>query len=296
MTVPFDPIETRLGFNDVAIVMAVPLSKDEFLEDIIGKKNGEHRGDYAMGMARRYVDATLDQLWNLAKPSIDLANELISLAKDLGIAPNRLRIHGTLQDLTEVTRANARLIYVIAHWRDDEIFDDDVSGAAQDSLIKYAQQPAAMPRDPGLYDALQTQIYRTGFDPIRNLGTQLTDVYLSVSSVEEKEGRRAFLEHVAGPSLCPGYRLEMRDGMHGARDCAAAVNSDWRGVMDLSICQSIRLAETMKAGLCDRLFFTNVKLKYPARALREVQWLLVNLKDSDHNYRELRMKVHKVFS
>ncbi|WIY24528.1 hypothetical protein [Parasedimentitalea psychrophila] len=294
---PFNPVEPIVYFDQVALLIGLPLTKAAFLEDIAAKSGGARRGDYAMGALRRLPDRSAAEVWEVAASThAKLTQDLVDMARELNLPEKQVRHEATLQDLTEVTESGARLILILAHWRDFELFDDDLTDAARKNLVAYRAAPAPAARDPGLHAVLHSRDFERSHNAIRSMGTWLNEDYLECAPIHERADRRFFLEEIAGENVFPGYALELRDGMHFAEECAKSIASDWAGILDLAVCNSAELAEVLKAEQDCRQVITNERLKHPARAIRELQWLLVQLKVGPQNYRDLRLRAHIIFS
>lgn len=292
---PFDTAMPLVCAEDVAILIGVPLTLDEFAEDIAAKQRGEHRGDYAFQSIRNDGGdlPNIEARWQSGHGRVAaLLESFITDAVKFGTLPTRIVRAATLTDLAAVSRSGAKVLMIIAHWRDAEVFDDDLSPAAVAALCRWA---ASAKHDDELAAFLRAENFVDDKEAARYLATRLTEKFLNDVPPDVCRHRRDAIERVGCDGVFPGFALELRDGMHKAGTCGTALHPGWSGIADLSICRSRELAIELKAGRDDRMIVTNREPKYPAQSVRELQAVLALLSSGARDYRQVRKKAFIIF-
>lgn len=283
-----------VSVQDTALLVALPLTKEEFLRDVENYQAPDARvakGDYAVQLMAHQLETDLGEVWDCHGAKVAaLAERLFDDAKNLDVP--RIVERANLESLSEVAADGARLILVVAHWRDYEIHATDTRPGFEANLEAYVRgNSCADAHDLGAWLTAQRQRHRGHFAS-RELENALTEHFLKPTAPELRQKRRLLLEQAANTTLFPGYRLELRDGMHSAAECAQAIPDDWFGLIDLTVCHSYALAHALKASRNDRFCVTNEHSKLPERVLSELRMILSLVACWPIDYRQIRQQVH----
>jgi len=291
----FDPVNPLISTGDCALLCALPLSLKEFEGDIADKNAGLHRGDYATQIIRSDTRSDLEQHWlRSGSRTAELVRDVLRAAKETNFSPNLIVENTDLDAVKRVVRLGARAILLVAHWRNFELHEDDLTPEAHRKLARYADTYYGQ-GGCELSSFLRHIELKAG-TPKRNLAQLLTANYLTPSEPELRRMKRKQLEGICGSDVFPGYAIELRDGMWSAQAFSNALGDHWSGIVDLYVCHSFELADAIRAGRDDRLVITNEETRYPERCLRELKMLLWCLSGSRVDFRETRSEIFKMFS
>lgn len=184
-----------------------------------------------------------------------VADPLLALKADVLRLGGSVAENATLSDVSAASRHEA-VVILIGHWKGAHSQPADVIGAISSNAVK-ALQASNNPRlsrlgrklgrvttDPvkaaseinRCVDALQSDLLKAAR---RSRGETRFVVRPATASAEA----RAMLDAALGGEVAPGERLELADGLHDPHSIAAAVPSDFTGVLDFTSCHSVYLAD-----------------------------------------------------
>ncbi len=228
-----------------ALLIAIPTSLDEFVASVT---NGSDYG-------RRYADdprgrwsAPRGYRENVADPT----NKLCDLADRLGL--NVIR-EATLESLRVATQLSA-IVVLVAHWKGAQVTPTDllvdgpsIADALRDQtdtdLLRLRKISRSARSRSELAAMLNATVQQWGDRMLREAKrSRGVDRFVMMPQTARARARLA-LDAVLTGCLRPGERLELADGMHGAVDVAEAVSPDFAGVLDLTTCTSMILADQL---------------------------------------------------
>jgi hypothetical protein len=179
---------------------------------------------------------------------IEPLQHLRAVAAELGIA---LQHKAALHDLRRATESS-RIVVLIAHWKSAEVEYDDVAGVREDFLERASHHRSSLAT--WIYRALTSSRGKRGLSEILNesLDCRLPATRLDDSSILEDELtrrtlRRGEMDEIFEGLLQPANRLELWDGFYDKWKVEAAIHPDFRGVLDLSACNSMTLGPFLGA-------------------------------------------------
>jgi hypothetical protein len=298
MTVSTPQDETSLAPSsprECALIVALPLTKNDFLADVQAASEPDTtraRGDYAFGITRHGYQGDSEAAWcEIGVEVSKLCRDLIDEARGLGVA--FLEEKGTFESLRQAATSGASTIILIAHWRDAFVSQYDL----RTRVIQYLR---SVPKSDAFEQLLAVHLegQRTRYDD--ELGSkqiaQALNQFISSGEFADRETTRDELDSRFAGTFVPGSCLELRDGYHKAKMLATQVPNNWRGVFELGVCHSVRLAVALKDSCSNRLVITNEAQKQPSRCLREIRETLLRLSYEKMNYLVLRSKVFAEYS
>ncbi|MGR6465773.1 hypothetical protein [Rhizobium sp. PAMB 3182] len=288
-----DLFEQKIGVEDVALLIGLPLDRAAFHADLRLRVDypTDGRGDFATGEAEADPDGD-----RVARTLC----ELLQTAEDAGMAADRIHRAATFEALSEAAEGGAKVIVIVAHWREATISRRDLSEDAWAVTQRRAAQGASsILRDLGDFLAANgTAAAADGSDRLPDLLSSFIKGFDDDGDLEGDGNRvkvRDALDAVLGDVLAPGNGVEFRDAIHKPAVLAAALPERWSGICDLAICHSMGMARTLRAGRHDRRVIANRKPKYLARAVPELQETFLNLGHEPQSYLKLRSDIARLY-
>lgn len=289
----FDGVVTP---SDCALLVALPLTFDEFREDVVaalGRNPGEMRGDFA---AVHSIDKDVRGIeggWHaFGAPTAAQIAELLQHAESVGVGHVVSRTDGSA--LNCVFQARPKVVILIAHWRSTGVRDRDLvprfASLAAQRLEGEAGDVAA-----SLAAVLQQVNLASGGSPRNRAVAAALNRWVREDGFIRVE-RRLQLDCLLEGLIVPGEAVELRDGYYSAEAAAALLPSDWAGIIDLGVCTSMRLAQALKAERDDRRVIAGIEARYPMRCLPEFHETLLHLANKAQSYMPLRVKIHRIYS
>lgn len=273
--------------SDCALLVAVPLTCQEFVSDVDAAQLGDPRrvrGDYAYGIAHRSEPGTAELAWHQHGAAVAcLCLDLIDEARALGvtyIAERAERI-----DLRHATESEATVVIIVGHWRGAKVSNSDL----RDPFIRRAAELIESP-DDDFERELSRYLIWSGHSTKSDIAVGLNE-FLKGTTLKGPDDIRDELDRRFSDGLVRGSCLELRDGYLKPAEAAALVCPRWQGIFELSVCHSIRLALALKQGRNDRFVITNEAQKQPDRCLRELRETLLRLSARHSPYLSLRAAV-----
>jgi len=300
--------------KDCALLVAPPLDLESFRGDVEMARPSVParlaRGDYAHQMVKALPTPSVDKAWDKDGQAVaSLCRKLIADAVSVGV---NVYVDASRDRLTKVTRDNAAVIVIVAHWRGSRVAASDLRihelenamRAAQSSSDPFAwriyerldsivSESGLETRASVLADAISVEICReAGYPDPRPDDGFMNGPERSTTIGQVRDRADALFPDF----LVPGHCLEFRDGYHKAHVVAEMFDPGWSGVVELAVCHSIHLAERIKSGREDRRIFTNEMGKHPERCIPELRVTFLRLSKGEESYIHLRFEVFKEFS
>ena len=289
------PFERMVSTSDCALLVAVPLTVEEFESDVLAavvSDTSKARGDYAFGMAR---NVGVQGAWNdNGKRIAELCECLIDDARRLGFRYVSARATG--HTFAQAFGSGATVVLIVAHWREPGfIVASDLRAETPELVEKIAADTSdefcvrlAMHRPSRPYTASDESATRFARDWL--LG------FIGSFNERDLDGACDELDRRLAGSLVPGNCLELRDGYHKADTLVGRIPSEWAGIVDLGVCHSLRLAQSLKDNRDDRAILTNEHARYPDRCIPEMRETVHRLAAEPCQYIYLRSEIFKVYS
>lgn len=276
--------------SDCALLVAIPLSKEEFVQDVAMASLTDParvRGDYAYRMSSNAVDLDLNRAWDTEGREVaELCEELVHEARESGFA--YVADSANREAFNEAFASGASVIQIVAHRRPAEIITRDILAPSCDEMLRNMT--------PGSDGAIIQLIDRlTSAAPASRTAIRrtLSDFIQGASNWDDA---RDLVDQTFARHIVPGSCLELRDGYHKDCEIASWVPTDWSGVFDLGVCHSVRLALALKGGHGDRLTITNEAAKEPARCLPEMREAILRLRVAPAYYPTLKAEIFRWYS
>jgi hypothetical protein len=286
-----DPYWRPARPQDCALLVAVPLTRDAFLADVAlatADDPGTARGDYAFNMAYQGHKGDAEAAWQADGLAVaKLASDLIEDARDSGFRYVSEDTDGAA--FRQCMGSGASTILIVAHRRGAEVFDWDIRPGLHDQLLEVLSEPAppfALRLSQSLagLDLADAKVVRRGLNAF------------IASEQEPDDDTRDVLDALLRGGLVPGSCVELRDGYYKDAELADRMPPDWKGVIELSVCHSVRLAVALKQARKDRHIITNEAQKQPSRCLREMREAVLRLAHKPQPYVPLRAHIFCEYS
>ena len=280
--------------GDIALVIGLPCDTDAFLHDVAMRIDNptDGRGDFAALQVNQFNSASERRA--LAERHAYMIKDLLATARVAGVRLSRTFAGAGLHDLATAIKSGARVVIILAHWRGCGFTRPDFAPDVWPRLCaRIADDDAAIART--LSDHLADATEGCAPSPGR-LVDLLNDFISRVGGEHNRAIVRDALDAFFSDCFAPGNGLELRDGIHKSELVANEIPADWSGVVDLGVCESFRLAKTMKAGRQDRRILTNKKAKILGRIVPELREVLLSLAATPGPYIPLKARTHGTYS
>lgn len=280
--------------RDIAVVIGVPCSAEAFLEDLRLREQRptDGRGDFAARQVPQF--STPAERDALAERHAKLVESLLVAASTSGVPPSRIFDEADLYALAAAFESEARVVILVAHWRGCGFSKSDLAPDIWNKLsAMLAEEEQAIAR--ALTDHLSTVNGDAPPSP-GYVSDLFNDFVLALGGDHDRGIVRDALDAFLPECIAPGNGLELRDGVHKGNLVACQIPSDWSGVVDLGICQSFELAQTVKAGRQDRRILTNKKAKLLDRIIPELREVLLSLSTTPGPYIPLKAHTHNIYT
>jgi hypothetical protein len=251
------PLATTIA-RDCAIALAIPLTRAEWLADVAPGSGREYAKFYCSTRPRTPPEQVWASLYKPFEATPILAR--LRAVERLGV---EIVTRCSLADLGALTRRK-QVVIVAAHWRSGLVYRDDVLDVDR-FLDLLATEPTGilaalrqrMP--PSLQVAVAARRPRADEPEFTELLATLNGILGSTRLATEpaaNEARwprgfilaenRAALNRACGDALDATVGLELGDETHSGDQVAAAISPVFDGVLDLTVCFSMILAEQIK--------------------------------------------------
>lgn len=238
-SVSISALERPTTPRDCSLLIAIPLHKQDFLADLESVGDKDFARSFSEGRRQ-----SPDGLWSAYEPYARLAIDVAEFAERLGVTVIRA---ATLSDFAAHI-INERVITLVAHWRSGLFTMTDL-GLVQEMT---ETQKALLKQCTGI-DAhgLAKE------DLLANLNVFLTDGFQGVDFDSAPMGtltrffyavhnRRMDLERSLSGILAGGSAVEFYDGFKPLAEVVARVPTDFDGIFDLTVCNSVLLGEEIR--------------------------------------------------
>ncbi|MDX0722653.1 hypothetical protein GOD64_28235 [Sinorhizobium medicae] len=280
----------EVGPSDCALLVAIPLTREEFLRDVevaTATDLRQARGDYAYRIASSSRDGDAKAAWVTdGLPVAELCHDLINDARQYGL--RQVSERADREQFRRALNSGAKVVLLVAHRRGAEMLTRDILvGSGQQLIDNLDHHGSDLGRELACYLAKSQP---EGPKAIRRVLNEF------IGRAESPDDVRDLIDHACSRHVVPGSCVELRDGYHKDHEIATWIPSDWRGVFDLGVCHSVRLALALKSQRGDRQVITNEAEKEPSRCLREMREAVVRLAVKPSHYASLRGEIFRDYS
>jgi hypothetical protein len=261
-------------------------------------------GAYADYVGRAVSFGSVRRIWEQGFDKVSVsATALESEARRLGAV---VAADASLEDLYRLFNTCA-VVTVVAHWRGPEIDASDIKIEPKlfiDRLDSENSETADLIRavlppnwKSQVLRATETAAQKSRLAELLDkrmrhepyIVAVPEDIEWHMDAITLRHANREALDGWWPEALACGNRLELSDGLHSAQSIAACVPNDWRGVADLSNCQSAQLIECIKQARSDRIVIANEQETNPIRRMALLCVVYELLAKSPCNYAEARV-------
>ncbi|HVG19062.1 MAG TPA: hypothetical protein VNI02_08405 [Blastocatellia bacterium] len=244
-----------VGPHNCALAFTIPLTEEDFLHDL----NRGAEKDFIKRYAQENGAIRKELLWKYYKPQADLALEIADEVKHLGV---KTAFNLKLSELKAFI-AGSDIVALVAHWRPPTFTADDlVDPASLMGKIKESKNEAAellraraSPEFNGLLIAPRPDEGALAASLLCELNRVLAEERLHPECRRSPplyrheyllQLNREALEEAFPGEFRGGSRVEFFDRLCSMNDVAEQISPEYRGLLDLTICNSILLGEAIK--------------------------------------------------
>lgn len=276
--------------SDCALLVAVPLTREDFLSDAAmatAEDVALARGDYAFRMVSVGHNGDAEAAWRSdGLPVAELCRDLIDEAGNRGF--RYVTDRADRMTFMEAMRSGALVTMLVAHRRGANVLTRDIRLGLRDRLSEAFVDPtnqsaARLAQCLAGVDLSDAKAIRRGFNAF-------------IEESPDRDDARDELDSLLADDLVPGSCVEFRDGYHKDAEVASWIPSEWKGIIELGVCHSIRLALALKQRRQNRHIVTNEAEKEPSRCLREMHEAVLRLALEPQPYVSLRAMIFAQYS
>lgn len=234
--------ERPVTLSDCALAFALPLSREELSADLAS----ERPSDFASGIRRRLHAKSLEDIGRGYAKEVADAARVVAAAESLGVTVVR---SATLADVTSLTK-RFHVVSILAHAPSAGIEAGDI---VRPQLFVETARAGTSPDQKRIRRILRcggVELDPGAPPPSADRVAAILNAVLWTSRPSEPR-RRGQLDRTHVEDAFPGAIgaapvLELHDGLHSLGAVRAAIAGDFDGVLDLSACTSVVLAEAFK--------------------------------------------------
>lgn len=304
------PAFRHVSLRDCALVVGVPLTREQFLEDL-SKPDSK---DFASHFRRKNFRANASEEFylDLFELSARVARRVCDEVEAMGVTVKRA---ADLSDLNAMLR-NFQCVTLVAHWRFVQVRPEDIIDvrglwralAAPEGRGQSAVAHAVSLKDPTLLapetaapEQEQTlrELLAKALDSIakdshalyKARGGASPAEVLSPDGVLERLTRVEIEQSFPGLIL-PGKSVEFSDEMHSVQEVVSATPEGFQGMLDLTSCNSVILAKEIKSRHPDCIIAAN-RYETPLHVCMSIYKLVIQLLASNAmSYADALSKFH----
>lgn len=242
--------------SECAIAVALPLTFDQFYAE----QERWPDSDFARSFVRRYSHSA-ETIWDSALSAV--AGRTMKILAEVGELGVHIRWSAGLGDLAQLFEGY-RAVTLLTHWRSGRFFPDHIlnadslrrriavskSRAGQLLRNRLGQEERLWLTDDATPDEFAIRFSRAVNQVLEQFDLGPSGYppgwHSSHNLSYRVHANRAVLDAEFGADLVPGNRVQLCDGMRTARELAAVVPAQFDGVFDLTVCNSVMIAEEVK--------------------------------------------------
>lgn len=286
--------------SDCALALAIPLDREAFHSDLAAESPRE----FAKANVGKWERP--EHAWRRYRPVIEAAERAIATLQSAGGSVLR---DASLEDLREAFERRA-VVTLVAHWRFDPIVPEDILDPAvildrirspRDELQRFVSDTVAEAL-PAEARQLVSAGSREGVAMLLSAATRAYESSLDAlkpSDMGSKQPRsqpmsRLLLESAFSDVLRAGRVVELAGGFCSAAELIATIPAGYSGVVDLSICNSLVLAERIKRERPSCLVVANRRRARPDLRLLRYRYVIRALNLQPARYTDIVVE-HSLF-
>lgn len=289
-----DLFELNHSIDDVAVLVSLPSSEEEFEEDlhVALQRPEDGRGDFALLQ------------WDNRSRCIDTLSNFLSNALNFGLPSNRLLVRAGLSDLSRASADGTKILIVLSHCRSVKLHERDLTDGAAAFLANKLDEKRSplLANMQSYFSSVDIQCREIETMPRKKLSMLMNKFIAShvpktghLKFDIERTVRDAIDVELAG-YLAPGLAIEFRDGVHKPHTLKASMDDRWCGICDLAVCHSLPFALALQGERTDRRFLSNEDEKFLDRSLSELTEAIAILSNAPVNYLVIRSKIDAFYS
>lgn len=270
-----------------SLLVGVPLDKSAFGEQLEASDYLASFNPVRANKTRAEVEQAIDESWEEYEQNLEFILEMVEIASSRGMQVNK---KASLKVLERET-ATREFVFLFGHWKGWQISNDDIDPALTIEIIEEGM--SGHPNDlseayftwcsendkimnrviswfegsPELTTRRVLENTIRNFRPLPTRGVDKT----KASAITYLSNGREQLDELFADYVKPGNRLELVDGLHAKEVIGSAINANFDGVLDLSACNSMILADYLNQNADGRFrtvhFPKTVHPKWGAKAL-----------------------------
>ena len=296
-TLQFEARQKPVCPRDCGLAIAIPVDQNGFLN----KLSREAEGNFAQSFGSGRQSLSPLGLWRLYEPYAQYTQKVAEMARQSGVS---VVLGASLDDLKQQL-ATHEVVTLIAHWKGalfkpaDIIDSRGIASALQSSQSKLAQAlrqfsslpaPAAVERDQA---SIVQFLNLCLVDGLAIPGTP--DVEVRPGTITrfhyELHRRRQILESVA--DFRGGPSVELSAGFVSLEVAVGSVPKEFRGLIDLTVCNSVMLAESIRRARPKCSILANEDLAYLDFRLAVYAEVLRSLIHKTEPYEDVVYRIRK---
>lgn len=283
----FSVAKSPISPCDCVLLIGVPLTEYDFVR----KLEGQIDGNFAQAVTR----AKPNLAWLAYQRYIWLFSSIANSVEKLGVTVVR---RATIDDLRSFI--GKKVITLMSQWRsalfkEGDILDphglQNALSASESSLNLVLQRwnvvpNESIPEDKAGLARFLSHALAFGLTVSTGLGARSTferQLYL----------RRKVLMAAAGKLVTGEAGIELADGFVGVKEIVASFPADFSGVIDLTVCNSILIAEEIRRRCGGGLVLANEEVVYPEFRLRIYKAVIELLSLRPQPYQDAVYRVRK---
>lgn len=241
--------------TDCALVVAIPVDRSEV-------ETQWHRGsDFLHRYAAAVGARTVDELWLRYQPYANICDRTMREVATLSVDVTR---SATLNDMAEAIRDHS-VVTLVAHARDGDVTAGDIldcekASAVLAGIVADSHQRIGDIRNDAesLAKALNEAIDRDlGLPDDWHLLPSTTRAAWRVQVLSERWSRRGRIETMSEGAIRPGVGIEFADRFCTVEEINRAVPLHLPGTLDLTVCESVLVAEALRRSRPDGVILSN---------------------------------------
>lgn len=227
--------------RDCSLLVALPLQREQFIQDLDAACEADFVKHFSKGRERLSVSG----LWNLYEPYVSLILDVIKDVSRCGVEVTcglKLRDFYDCLPLREVTT-------LVAHWRSPLFRAGDVAGAVRMAQVvdkRLLALTGVSCKDVGVEElAEKLNVFLQDGRGLETPGDsgRVGSLTRRLSMWHEKRRR---IEAELPQVFKGGSSIEFADGLFTIDKIVADVSPDFRGILDLTVCNSVLFGDAIR--------------------------------------------------